>query len=100
LDHAARRNHRQNRATLSSAVNERCQNADSACIEVSHARKIERHVRRRGLVQLRRPERFVCTVPKDQASACAHDEALCLADGRQRKLTPFAPSALGRLPMC
>jgi hypothetical protein len=99
LDDTARCKDRHSRATLSSAPKEGRQNAESACVEVSHAREVERNVRYR-LVQLRSPERFVCTVAKDQAAPCAHDDPLCLTDRHQRKLTRFGHSTFHRLPIC
>jgi hypothetical protein len=80
LNDVARRNHRYACPTLSSSVNEACQQAEPSCVEVLHAGEIERHVRVPGLVQMRCPEVLVCTSTENQPAACPYDDALCLAE--------------------
>jgi hypothetical protein len=50
LNHAARRNQRDSCAMLSSAANERCQKPEPLCVDVIHAREVERHVCWRSLI--------------------------------------------------
>jgi len=86
LNDAARGHHRHDRATPSSAINESRDEAEPSGVDVVHAGQIERNVRCCGLVHVRCPQVLVCTLTDNQPAACAYNDALCLAERRQRKL--------------
>jgi hypothetical protein len=65
LNHTARRNHGQSRATQSGATNKSGQDAEASCVDVIHAGQIEHDISGNGLIEMRRPQRFVCTVAQN-----------------------------------
>jgi len=79
-DDPTRRNHRDVRPALSSLAHEVSQHAEALCIDVLHARQIERNVRRRRCLDVRRPQILVCTVPENQPTACPYHHVLGLAE--------------------
>jgi hypothetical protein len=87
LNDAARRDHRHDRSTSASAIDESCDHAEPSGVDVVDARQIERDVRCRRLVDVRRPQFLICTLAENQSAACPYDDSLCLAERRQRKLT-------------
>jgi hypothetical protein len=71
LDHATRRENCELDATLSSATRDRCQHTEASCIDIIHARQIQRHIGCGGVLQMRYPQTFVRTMTKNQPAACA-----------------------------
>lgn len=87
LNDAARRDDGDDHVMPPSAPNEACEQAESSCIDIVHAGKIERHVRFPSSIHKWCPEVLVRTLPENQPAACPDDDALCLAKRRQRELT-------------